>query len=58
MNKRQISITKKQNTLFIIASSEIYNKVYLTEATWEFKNAQSAEKLMNYHDYQHCWTLF
>ena len=58
MNKGQISIIKKQNTLSIIASSEIHNKVNWAKVSWEFDNTQSAEKPMNYHDYLHYWTLF
>ena len=54
MNKGQISITKKQNTLSIIASSEIHNKVNLTNESCAFENTQSAEKPMNYYDYLHC----
>ena len=58
MNKGQVSISNKQNTLSIIASSVIHNKVIWAKVSLEFDDAQSIEKLMNYHDHLHYWTLF
>ena len=58
MNKCQISITKKQNTPSIIASSVIHNKVIWAKVSLEFDDTQCVEKPMNYHDYLHYWTLF
>ena len=42
--KSQVTNTQKQNALSVTASSKSHNKkADSTKASWEFKNAQSAE---------------